>query len=46
MTVFPIGNRALVQTEGVRQLRLRDTEAGPQFFNVDLVFHRGIMIYS
>lgn len=46
MAVFPVGNGALIQTESVRQLRLRDAKLGSQSFDVDLVFHRGIMIYS
>lgn len=46
MTVFPVGNGALIQSKRVRQLRLRDAKLGSQSFDVDLVFHEGIMIYS
>jgi hypothetical protein len=46
MAVFPVGNRALIKPQCVSELGLRDAQGRSQSFDVDLVFHIGIMIYS
>lgn len=43
MTILPIGDRALIETKGDRQLDLSDAQIGSKFFDVDLVFHKAIM---